>query len=628
MKISNIFSKLFLAGGLMLTAGMTSCDDYLTVLPTSQITEEDFWNDKNDLDNVRAAAYAKMISGDVMDRMFLWGEVRSDNLKLNNLSNTGIMYLKEGVLQPTQGMFDWSSYYTGINYCNKVLEYGAKMVEDGRDPSFSQSDWNPLKAEMLALRSLYYFHLVRAYRDVPFVTESISTDAEAKRANTPQTKGVEILDSLIKELDTPREELNGLRYVDVAAENYGSVTNNKGRFGKRSIHALMADMYLWRSCLLRSSNAKGDSVANASAEITNCLNKAIEHADYVLADIQKEYDEDIAENPSFSEAEKDHLTIDWLTMPENFSTSDVVYENLFVQKNSTYESIFELQYDGAVNSTPVYGTYFYDISKSSVKDLVAGNILISSVSSYDPEKGFGKSDNRLLSTVRYEPNNNTGAYPIIKNVVTDITYREREDMSEGAFYVFRSGSMGANWPVYRASDIILIKAEAIARLHSGVTIANADANKDGKTDRADVTDANQLLVMQGYDLVNALFKRSNPTTMNPDDGETVDNMSQRLSVNYPLGKSGSALLTLVYNERQREFVGEGKRWYDLVRQAEYDNSTANVLTSYMAATTIVKNRLKQLYSMYNPIYSEEMKIAGVENGGALVQNPVWERYTK
>ena len=166
----------------MLTAGITSCDDYLTVLPTDQITEEDFWNDKNDLDNVRAAAYAKMISGGITDRMFLWGEVRSDNMKLNNLSRTDIMYFKEGVLQPTEGMFDWAEFYTGINYCNKVLEYGEKMVADGRDPSFSMSDWNPLKAEVLALRSLYYFHLVRAYRDVPFVVESISTDAEAKRA--------------------------------------------------------------------------------------------------------------------------------------------------------------------------------------------------------------------------------------------------------------------------------------------------------------------------------------------------------------------------------------------------------------------------------------------------------------
>ena len=311
----------------MLTAGITSCDDYLTVLPTDQITDEDFWNDKNDLDNVRAAAYAKMISGGITDRMFLWGEVRSDNMKLNNLSRTDIMYFKEGVLQPTEGMFDWAEFYTGINYCNKVLEYGEKMVADGRDPSFSMSDWNPLKAEVLALRSLYYFHLVRAYRDVPFVVESISTDAEAKRANTPQTKGVHVLDSLLVDLEAT---------VEKSAENFGSATNNKGRFGKRSIHALMADMYLWRSCLLRSSNAKGDSVADASNQITHCLNKAIEHADYVLNDIQKEYDEDIAENPVFDNKVKDHLTIDWLTVPENFSMNDVVYETVFGRKNATY----------------------------------------------------------------------------------------------------------------------------------------------------------------------------------------------------------------------------------------------------------------------------------------------------
>ena len=188
--------------------------------------------------------------------------------------------------------------------------------------------------------------------------------------------------------------------------------------------------------------------------------------------------------------------------------------------------------------------------------------------------------------------------------------------------------MDANWPVYRAADVMLIKAEAIARLHSGVTVANSDANSDGATNRIDVTNENQILLMQGYDLVNALFKRSNPTLKNPDEFPDAENSSERLSAAYPLGKSGATLLTLVYNERQREFVGEGKRWYDLVRQAEYDNSTSNVLTSHMAATTIVKNRLKQLYSMYNPIYAEEMKIAGVENGGALVQNPVWERYSK
>ena len=117
MKISNIFSKLFLAGSLIVTIGVTSCDDYLTVLPTDQITEEDFWNDKNDLDNVRAAAYTKLASSDITDRMFVWGEVRSDNFKLNDLSNSSLQYIMEGLLQPTEGKFTWEHFYTGINYC-------------------------------------------------------------------------------------------------------------------------------------------------------------------------------------------------------------------------------------------------------------------------------------------------------------------------------------------------------------------------------------------------------------------------------------------------------------------------------------------------------------------------------
>ena len=44
----------------------------------------------------------------------------------------------------------------------------------------------------------------------------------------------------------------------------------------------------------------------------------------------------------------------------------------------------------------------------------------------------------------------------------------------------------------------------------------------------------------------------------------------------------------------------------------------------------VTGRLTKLYSLYNPIYSEEMKVngKGQADGGQLVQNPIWDRYTK
>ena len=50
MKRNNIYSKFLLAGSLLMGGmALTSCEDFLTVLPTNQITEGDFWNDKNDL---------------------------------------------------------------------------------------------------------------------------------------------------------------------------------------------------------------------------------------------------------------------------------------------------------------------------------------------------------------------------------------------------------------------------------------------------------------------------------------------------------------------------------------------------------------------------------------------------
>ena len=62
-------------------SNLCSCEDFLTITPSNQIVEEDFWEDKTDLQNVVAACYTKYIK--MIPNMVKWGELRSDNIILS-----------------------------------------------------------------------------------------------------------------------------------------------------------------------------------------------------------------------------------------------------------------------------------------------------------------------------------------------------------------------------------------------------------------------------------------------------------------------------------------------------------------------------------------------------------------
>ena len=251
----NIFNQAICVGGLLLAMTLSSCEDFLTVYPTTQITQEDFWQDKTDLDNVRAGAYKKML--DLTPKIFYWGEIRSDNVKLKDQSNTELLYLQQAILRPSNNNFSWDDFYTGINYCNQVLQFGNEMTNEPlTDPSFTKADFRAYDAEMKALRALYYFYLVRAFRDVPYVTNVVTTDAEAKKLKLPVTSGEAILGDLINQLEEVK---------DFASINYGSNSENKGRFTRLSIRALLADLYLWRGCLLKNYSKKFDAAGHLRA---------------------------------------------------------------------------------------------------------------------------------------------------------------------------------------------------------------------------------------------------------------------------------------------------------------------------------------------------------------------------
>lgn len=633
---------MLLAAAAVFTMGIVqSCDDYLTVKPTDQITEEDFYQDKNDLDNVRTNAYKILAEtsgaeSGVTNKILIWGELRSDNMVLNVLDRESFKGLQDAVLKPTYDMFDFSEFYSGINNCNLVLERGQRMVKSGIDPSFSQGDWLPIKAEMHSLRALYYFYLIRAFREVPYSTKPITTDKEGREALEPAMPGVAILADLIDTLEVVKS---------YAVTNYGSQTTNCARFTKRSTRILLADMYLWRGCLLQNYFNKTlregvDSIVNLSdvvdadgtirtkdgtvvnneycnAQAKICFQKAIENADWVLQDMTAEYKRELERQNSSNEelkTQKYPLT-QFSRAATTGAVMDQVYSTLFRSGNSD-EAVFEIQFDGTNNSN---GAIPNILSTASNNTLTAKiyyvNPALASVNSLSPERGFGKTDVRLHETMRYTQST-TSVYPFVKGLASSITIEDLKDMVEGANHTYRT-QYDCNWPVYRLSDVMLIKAEAIARYQG----SSAKNNDD---------------IYEAFDMVNSIFARCNPAARPTTETSDLSidrltgvyrNTDRNSNGYYAKDKNGDALLKLIYHERQREFVGEGKFWFDLVRQSEFSNDPTTTLTDYISMTTAVKNRLRHLYSLYNPYNTEEMKVNGAENGGKLVQNPIWARYS-
>ena len=583
MKKINIYKTLLVSACAFITLGTTSCDDFLTIYPSNEITEEQFWEDRTDLESGIRGCWKQFISQDIMERMVVWGECRSDNFDLRTESWDDMKDLMNANLLETNSLFNWSAFYKTINFCNKVLQYGPLVVE--RDKSFTSEDWKPVEAEMKALRALNYFYLVRTFREIPFEFKPIGSEHDVKEHSGRQFMAEVVLDSIINDVEAVKD--NGMR-------QYTNELDNKGRFTRESIYTLLADMYLWRA----AKNASPDSVAKYGSKSQDDYQKVIEYCDAVLDMYMERYDRD---NPmgGGTSSENNENPYHLIRMNANGGTQDVVddvYDEIFVQKNSR-ESILELQFDGSTNSNTCLYNYRDNNGLYRHRDNNTGLLQASApcqtvTRNIDNTSGlFSQSDIRRWQSLVYTEAGQR-VYNIGKYTYQSITHDNLEDNSEGTENTFIStGSFNSNWIIYRLSDVLLMKAEAITRLDAPTTEQLQDA----------------------FNCVTMILYRSNPSV-------TTD----RDKLSFTDYQEPSQLFDLVMRERRREFFGEGKRWFDLVRMAEHDGTTTNMLTllltKYATNTNAVRAKLASMNSLYSPVYENELKV-----NPNLHQNPAWEK---
>ena len=564
------------------TAALTACNDFLTIYPTDRVVGEDFWKTKADVNQMVDGCYKSMIDYSVQERAIMWGAYRSDELdKLSDYNDNTLDNISAVNLLPTNRYNDWSAFYKVINNCNIVLNHAEAVMDE--DPEFTLGDYQVVRAQMLALRSLCYFYLVRAFRDVPYTEHSYEEDSQAEPQ--PQSAPDIVLQHCLDDL------LDARQYIMRSGAYGRNDWRNWGYMTRDAIHALMADIYLWRASMTHSAADYQQAIVYSDSVIN------AKHAYYEL---YKEYD--------VTETEKDIYHLE---------DGDRVLSTIFgTNSGNSHESILEWQYNGRDNSNKALENYYYESGDDNNYRQTSILMASSLFNSVDPNANTNQAKKFYLSANDYrywnnvyEANNEEAEQMSVRKMVStsDISNIKGLNVGESksnsrAFREFRQ-----NWIVYRLTDVMLMKAEAL------VETAKSDS---------DVVN-----LKQAFNLVQAVNKRSMQKTAT--DTLKFENF-----------KSKEDFELLVLAERERELCFEGKRWWDLMRYcyrhmegvdvrqtlasqgawpALYQPMLSMIVRKYSGeGGDAVSYKMKSEPYLYWPILESETKVNNLLN-----QNPVY-----
>ena len=552
---------------LSLVTSFTSCEDFLEVESLDKIALSNFWNEESDVENMVMGCYSAMQQQAWMDRAILWGEARSENLtggeRITDDTNMENVMMEN--LNSNNEYTKWINFYEVINRCNLVLHYAPRVAE--KDPNYTQSELTATIAEVSALRALNYFYLVRAFRDVPFTMEAYIDDTQ--KMDLPATPMMEILDSLTADLE---------KVINGAVKFYPETTPalQTSRITQDAIHALLADMYLWKQDYA----------------------KVVEHTDAVIQNKLQEYQKELDRLGSTSVGVLDKLVNGYPLLSDAYAGRNyygMAFYNIFGVGNST-ESILELNFadDDTQLANLAVSNRFGSADKGNgylrPSDLVANDVSDGLFAVY-----LNRYDTRNFENIyRLSATNFQVAKYASQEAMVNV--KENPYITSNQSLRWPQERCHANWILYRLTDVMLMKAEALTLM---VTESEGGYSTEDNT-----------RLRQAYMLVDAVNRRSY------GESETES------ALVYTRYRTKSTMLNLIYDERNRELMFEGKRWFDLVRRAVREGNTNYLKTQaarkYTNNKSAAESKLSRLDAIFWPYNEEELKV-----NGNLKQNPAF-----
>ncbi|MCA0382619.1 MAG: RagB/SusD family nutrient uptake outer membrane protein [Bacteroidetes bacterium] len=491
---------LFISGLLLLMAGMASCTkDLDAVVPQDTISKDQALSDPNAARTLYHGVYG--LTRSYAGTFFQLGEMRSD-LWVDGLFTEsvdgGLQNLYRHNISALNVPFsNWGGFYNLIYNYNNVI----KIIPQTTLPA---AEKNRILAEVYGLRAYVYYTMLRTWGNVPLNTEPVEAINNAAETYKRRT-GVDTVMTQVK------------ADIEESLKLFGSSntlpTGKRVYWSRVATQILKGDVYLWSGTHMGGGTADFTTAKTALQEIRNLQGATL--------DLQANY-------------------------------ADVFDPT---KKTNNKEIIFAINYELQQSQMGMFGSFLVNsIQANTLSFAQAPTPTVSSVYPYvngANRVGFNQTMLTRLTSgtpdqrINYSFKTMYSTAP--PHAVRGVMLTKYIGTTAGTSQIYNN-----DFPIYRYADVLLLLAEAKAKL--------------GEDPSAEINAVRLRAYGAGY-------------TPHTNAGVTAN-------------------MNAILEEYLREFIAEGKRWWAL-RRAGDTYVYANVNPTYFSASTAAKFLLPLSLTMLN-----------------------------